>query len=75
MSDFSNWFPGHMRKARFLIVENLKNVDMVFEVVDARAPIATKNKMIREITKNKLRLIVLAKSDLAEEKITKMWIE
>ncbi len=75
MSDFSNWFPGHMRKARFLIVENLKNVDIVFEVVDARAPIATKNKMIREITKNKLRLIVLAKSDLAEEKITKMWIE
>lgn len=73
-SDFSGWFPGHMKKARYLIVNNLKNVDIVFEVLDARAPIATKNKMINEITKNRLRLVILAKNDLAEEKITKLWV-
>lgn len=70
----SSWFPGHMKKARFLIGENLKNVDLVFEVLDARAPRTTQNMTISNITKNKLRLVILGKNDLAEEKVTKLWI-
>lgn len=68
------WFPGHMAKARREISERIKWVDMVIELVDARAPYSSKNPMIDEISKNKPRLIVLTKSDMADHQKTKEWI-
>ena len=59
------WFPGHMKKAQRLIQENLKLVDIVIELLDARIPLSSQNPMLREIIQDKPRLIVLGKSDLA----------
>ena len=59
------WFPGHMRKAERLIRENLKLVDIVIELLDARIPLSSQNPMLREIIQGKPRLIVLNKADLA----------
>ncbi|MBR0261820.1 MAG: ribosome biogenesis GTPase YlqF [Selenomonadaceae bacterium] len=59
------WFPGHMRKAQRLIQENLKLVDLVIELLDARIPLSSQNPMLREIIQDKPRLIVLGKADLA----------
>ena len=70
-----NWFPGHMAKARRQIQENIKLIDIVVELVDSRAPRASKNPMIDEITKNKPRLIVMTKKDLSDERVTKKWLE
>lgn len=68
------WFPGHMAKARREISERIKVIDIVIELVDARAPRASKNPMFNEIIHNKPRLIVMTKKDLADEKYTKEWI-
>lgn len=70
-----NWFPGHMAKTRREIKENLKFVDAVIEIRDARIVKSSKNPDIDDICKDKPRIILLNKSDLAEEKITKRWIE
>lgn len=59
------WFPGHMKKAQRLIQENLKLVDIVIELLDARIPLSSQNPMLREIIQDKPRLIVLNKADLA----------
>lgn len=59
------WFPGHMKKAERLIQENLRLVDIVIELLDARIPLSSQNPMLREIIQDKPRLIVLGKSDLA----------
>lgn len=59
------WFPGHMQKAKRLIEENLKLVDLVIELLDARIPISSQNPMLQEIIGDKPRLIVLNKADLA----------
>ena len=69
------WFPGHMAKARREMSERMKWVDMIIELVDARAPYSSKNPMIDEIAKNKPRLVVLTKNDMADEKRTRVWIE
>lgn len=69
------WFPGHMAKARREMSERVKWVDMIIELVDARAPYSSKNPMIDEIARNKPRLVVLTKSDMADDKKTKEWIE
>lgn len=69
------WFPGHMAKARREMSERMKWVDMIIELVDARAPYSSKNPMIDEISKNKPRLVVLTKSDMADDKRTKEWID
>lgn len=69
------WFPGHMAKAKREMSERIKWVDMVIELVDARAPYSSKNPMIDEISKNKPRLIVLTKSDMADSQRTKEWID
>ncbi|ONI38829.1 ribosome biogenesis GTPase YlqF [Candidatus Epulonipiscium fishelsonii] len=69
------WYPGHMTKARRLIEENIKLVDVVMELVDARAPYSTKNPDIDKFAKNKKRIILLNKADLADPKITDMWIK
>lgn len=66
---------GHMVKAKREIKEDLKLVDVVIELLDARCPLASQNPDIKEIIQNKKRIVVLNKSDLADEKITKEWIE
>lgn len=68
-----NWYPGHMKKTRELIKENLKLVDAVIEVIDARIPVSSRNPVIDELVKSKPRIIVLNKSDLADEKGCRLW--
>ncbi len=70
-----NWFPGHMAKARREIEDNLKLVDIVFELLDARIPLSSRNPMLDEILQNKKRLILLTKSNLADPLYTKMFID
>ena len=69
------WFPGHMAKAKREISEKIKVIDIVIELVDARAPYSSKNPMINDIIKNKPRLIVLTKKDMADENLTKQWVQ
>lgn len=68
-----NWFPGHMVKTKREIKENLKLVDAVIEIRDARIPNSSKNPDIDTLCKGKPRIILLNKSDLANERITKEW--
>lgn len=75
MSKQIQWFPGHMAKARREISEKMKLIDIVIELVDARAPLSSKNPMFNQICNNKPRLIVMTKKDLADDKITDKWIE
>ena len=70
-----NWYPGHMAKSKKQILEDLKLVDVVVEVLDARIPISSKNPDVDGYSKNKKRIIVLNKKDLADENITAKWIE
>lgn len=70
-----NWFPGHMAKTRKQIVEDLKLVDIVVEILDARIPISSQNPDIKQITQNKKKIIVLNKYDLADEKENQKWVE
>ena len=62
-----NWYPGHMKKTRELISENLKAVDLVLEVLDARIPQSSRNPILDELIKNKRRIVVFNKSDLADK--------
>ncbi len=75
MSMTINWFPGHMAKTRRQIQESLKLVDAVIEIRDARIVKSSANPQIDEICKDKPRVILLNKCDLAEDKVTKEWIE
>ena len=68
------WYPGHMAKARRQLVENLKLIDVVVEIVDARAPRATRNPDFDDLFKEKKRVVLLNKSDLASPAETKKWI-
>ncbi|MBM7578478.1 ribosome biogenesis GTPase YlqF [Jeotgalibacillus terrae] len=68
------WFPGHMAKARRQVTEKLKLVDIVFELVDARIPLSSRNPMIEEIIGQKPRLILINKADMADPAKTKEWI-
>lgn len=68
------WYPGHMAKTRRLIEENLKLIDVVIEITDARVPFSSRNPYFDEMLGKKPRLIVLNKSDLADKEITKAWI-
>ncbi len=70
-----NWYPGHMKKTRELIEENLKAVDVVVEVLDARIPVSSRNPIIGDITGNKRRIIVLNKVDLADDAATAAWVK
>ncbi len=69
------WYPGHMTKAKRMMQENIKLIDLVIELVDARLPISSRNPDIDELGKNKARLILLNKYDLAEEKQNDAWVE
>ena len=68
-----NWYPGHMTKARRMMEENIKLVDVVIELLDARAPLSTRNPDIDDLAKNKFRLILLNKSDMADPKDNENW--
>ncbi len=67
------WHPGHMTKAKRMMEENIKLVDLVIELVDARIPLSSRNPDIDELGKNKARLILLNKADLADETYNKAW--
>lgn len=68
-----NWYPGHMKKTRELIADNLKAVDVCIEIIDARIPISSRNPIIEELVTGKERVIVLNKIDLADPLESKKW--
>ena len=69
------WFPGHMAKTRRMISENLKNVDIVIEILDARIPLSSRNPEITKLIENKPSLIILNKASLADPAQNKLWQE
>ena len=69
-----NWYPGHMAKTRRQIEDDLKIIDVVIELLDARIPISSRNPEIKKITKNKKRIILLNKCDLASEVSNNKWV-
>lgn len=77
MSEMQNiqWFPGHMTKTKRQIEKNLKLVDAVAEIIDARIPISSRNPDIAQLVTNKPRIVLLNKCDMADERATKLWIE
>ena len=70
-----NWYPGHMVKAKRQIIEDLKLIDIVIEILDARLPLASQNPDLQQIIGNKTKIIILNKSDLADEIQTNRWIK
>src|SRR5690625_169367 len=69
------WFPGHMAKARRQMEERLNLVDLVIELVDARAPLSSQNPMLQQVIKDKPKLVLLMKKDLADENETGKWLK
>lgn len=69
-----NWYPGHMTKTRRMLQENLKMIDVVVEILDARAPLASRNPDFDDLFAGKARVVLLNKSDLADSNATKRWI-
>lgn len=69
------WYPGHMTKAKRQMQEDIKLIDLVIELVDARIPMSSRNPDIDELGKNKARLILLNKSDLADAKASEQWMD
>jgi ribosome biogenesis GTPase A len=69
------WYPGHMAKTKKDLIESLKLIDIVIEILDARIPKSSKNPELEQYTKTKKKIIVLNKSDLADENVTKRWVE
>ena len=70
-----NWYPGHMAKTKREIQEKINLIDIVFEVIDARIPLSSKNNDIDQMIKNKPRILIMTKTDLCDEKITNKWKE
>lgn len=68
------WFPGHMAKALRQVKENVKQVDIVLELVDARLPESSRNPQLVEILQNKPSIVVLTKEDLADPQSTRRWV-
>lgn len=77
MSEMQNiqWFPGHMTKTKRQIEKDLKMVDAVAEIIDARIPVSSRNPDIAQLVTNKPRIVLLNKCDMADEKATKLWVE
>ena len=69
-----NWYPGHMARAKKKLIEQLSRVDVVVELCDARIPRASRNPDLSELVKNKKRLLILNKADLADEAQTRAWL-
>ena len=74
-SQIIQWFPGHMAKTRRMISENLKNVDIVIEILDARIPKSSRNPEISSLTANKPSVILLNKASLADPNMNRQWLE
>ena len=70
-----NWYPGHMAKSRRLLQDQLRAVDAVIELCDARAPMATRNPDLENLTRSKARILILNKADLADDQETARWVE
>jgi len=70
-----NWYPGHMAKTKREVSEKLDLIDIVFEVIDARIPLSSKNKDIDNLIKNKKRILIMTKIDLCDMTITNKWIK
>lgn len=68
-----NWYPGHMAKTRRLIEEELKNIDIIYEVIDARIPLSSKIKDIDNLIKNKNKILIMTKKDLCDLNVTNKW--
>ncbi len=68
-----NWYPGHMAKTKREIKENIDLIDIVYEVIDARIPLSSKNKDVDNLIKNKPRILIMTKYDLCDEEKTKVW--
>lgn len=69
------WYPGHMTKAKRMMLENIKLIDVIIELVDARTPLSSKNPDIDQMAQNKIRVLLLNKYDLADDNRTKEWKE
>lgn len=69
------WYPGHMTKAKRMMQEDIKLIDLVIELVDARVPLSSRNPDIDELGKNKARIVLLNKSDLADARSNKLWMD
>ena len=67
------WYPGHMTKARRMMQDNIKLIDIVVELVDARIPYSSKNPDIDDLARGKYRLIILNKADMADAEVTSAW--
>ena len=67
------WYPGHMTKAKRMMQENMKLIDIMIELVDARIPLSSRNPDIDQLAANKSRLILLNKTDMADERVTAQW--
>lgn len=72
---YINWYPGHMTKAKRMMQENISLIDLIIELVDARIPLSSRNPDINEMGKNKSRIVLLNKSDLADPAQNKLWIQ
>lgn len=70
-----NWYPGHMAKTKRQIIEDLKLVDIVIEILDARIPVSSQNPDVQGYTKNKNKIVILNKCDLADENETNKWVK
>lgn len=69
------WYPGHMTKAKRMMEENIKLIDLVIELVDARVPMSSKNPEIDQLGRNKSRIILLNKADLADPRLNDLWTD
>ena len=70
-----NWYPGHMAKTKKQITEDLKLIDVVIEILDSRIPISSRNPDIAKLTQSKDKIIILNKSDLADQKQNELWVK
>ena len=68
------WYPGHMAKAKKQVQTNLRLVDIIFEIVDARVPLASRNPVLDQIIQQKPRLVILNKADLADPAANQAWV-
>ena len=69
------WYPGHMTKAKRMMQENIKLIDLIIELVDARIPLSSRNPDIDELGRNKARIILLNKADLANSSLNDAWAD
>ena len=70
-----NWYPGHMAKTKRQIIEDLKLIDVVIELIDSRIPISSRNPDIQKMTQNKKKVILLNKADLSDENQNNLWVK